>query len=94
MGFVGFHPAPPVGVSPLFFLHLFLVSILLCYFPTSKLGHMAGLFLSPTRNLANNSRARRHVNPWNYPVRVHTYEEYEAEFREKMRDAGYQLDKE
>ena len=45
-----------------------------------------------TRNLANASRARRHVNPWNYPVKVHTYEEYEDDFREKMIEAGLPVD--
>jgi len=55
---------------------------------------MAGIFLSPTRNLANNSRARRHVNPWNHPVAVHTYEEWETEFREKVKAAGLPLEKE
>ena len=40
------------------------------------------------------SRMKRHVNTWNHPVRVHTYEEYEDEFREKMREAGLPLDKE
>ena len=78
----------------IFYLHLFLVSFLLAYFPMSKLVHMGGVFLSPTRNLANDSRMRRHVNPWNYPVKVHTYEEYEDEFREKMKAAGIPVDKE
>jgi hypothetical protein len=55
---------------------------------------MAGVFLSPTRNLANNNRSVRHVNPWNYPVKVHTYEEYEEEFREFMKDAGIPVEKE
>jgi hypothetical protein len=54
---------------------------------------MAGIFLSPTRNLANNSRAKRHINPWNYEVRVHTYEEWEDEFREKMKSAGLPVEK-
>jgi hypothetical protein len=31
---------------------------------------------------------RRHLNPWNAPVTVHTYEEYEEEFRDKMIEAG------
>jgi nitrate reductase gamma subunit len=52
------------------------------------------VFLRPTRNLANNSRMIRHINPWNYPVKVHTYEEYEEEFGEKMKKAGVPLDKE
>jgi hypothetical protein len=55
---------------------------------------MAGVFLSPTRNLAGNSREVRHLNPWNAPVSVHTYEEYEDEFRQRMRDAGLPLEKE
>jgi hypothetical protein len=56
--------------------------------------HMGGVFLSPTRNLPCNTRAVRHVNPWNYPVEVHTYEEYEEEFREKMIEAGLPVEKE
>jgi hypothetical protein len=55
---------------------------------------MAGVFLSPTRNLANNNRMQRHVNPWNAPVKVHPYEEYEEEFGELMKEVGIPLDKE
>ncbi len=77
MGLVSFHPsAPAAGIGVIFYIHLFLLSILFAYFPFSKLVHMGGVFLSPTRNLANNSRMKRHINPWNYPVHVHTYEEY------------------
>jgi len=94
MGLVTFHPHIPDGVDPVFYVHLFFVSILLAYFPFSKLMHMAGVFLSPTRNLPGNTRAVRHVNPWNYPVPVHTYEEYEEEFREKMIEAGLPVEKE
>jgi nitrate reductase gamma subunit len=94
MGLVTFHPTIPESVSSLFYVHLFFVSVLLAYFPFSKLMHLAGVFLSPTRNLPNNTRAARHVNPWNYPVPVHTYEEYEEEFREKMIEAGLPVEKE
>ncbi len=94
MGLVTLHPVVPAGISPLFFTHLFLVSVLFAYFPFSKLMHAPGVFLSPTRNLKNDSRMRRHVNPWNYPVKVHTYEEYEDEFREAMKEAGLPIDKE
>ncbi|MEW6200743.1 MAG: sulfate reduction electron transfer complex DsrMKJOP subunit DsrM [bacterium] len=93
MGLVSFNPVVPAGINPLFFGHLFLVSILLAYFPFSKLMHMAGVFLSPTRNLANNNRAKRHVNPWDYPVKVHTYEEYEDEFRDLMKEVEIPVDK-
>ena len=94
LGWVCFHPVATDGVGLSFYVHVFLVSVLLAYFPMSKLMHMGGVFLSPTRNLANNSRMRRHINPWNYPVKVHTYEEYEDEFREKMKAAGLPAEKE
>ena len=93
MGIATFHPVIPEGISGIFYVHLFFVSILVAYFPFSKLMHMAGIFLSPTRNLVNNTRAVRHVNPWNYDVPIHTYEEYEDEFREKMIEAGLPVDK-
>ena len=95
MGLVSFHPAiPKDGIGAIFYVHLFFVSVLLAYFPFSKLMHMGGIFFSPTRNLPGNTRAVRHVNPWNYPVKVHTYEEYEDEFREKMIEAGVPVEKE
>jgi nitrate reductase gamma subunit len=94
MGLVAFRPTIPEGISALFFIHLFLVSVLLAYFPFSKLVHMAGVFLSPTRNLSNNSRMVRHINPWNPEVKFHTYEAYEDEFRERMVEAGLPVDKE
>ena len=93
MGLVTFHPVIPDGIGGVFFVHLFFVSVLLAYFPFSKLMHMGGVFLSPTRNLTADTRASRHVNPWNYPVHVHTYEEYEDDFREKMIGAGLPVDK-
>ncbi|MBN1849100.1 MAG: sulfate reduction electron transfer complex DsrMKJOP subunit DsrM [Deltaproteobacteria bacterium] len=93
MGLVTFHPVIPEDIGTIFYIHLFLVSILLAYFPFSKLMHMGGIFLSPTRNLSNNNRMVRHVNPWDYPVKTHTYEEYEDEFREKMVEAGLPVEK-
>ena len=81
-------------ISVIFYIHLFLVSTLFAYIPFSKIMHMGGVFLSPTRNLANNSRMERHINPWNYPVKVHTYEEYEDDFREKMKGVGIPVEKE
>jgi nitrate reductase gamma subunit len=94
VGLVTFRPVVPEAISGLFYSHLFLVCVLLIYFPFSKLVHMAGAFLSPTRNLANNNRMVRHVNPWDYPVKVHTYDEYEHELRDKMKAAGIPLEKE
>ncbi len=94
MSLVHFSPRPAEGVGAAFYVHLFLVSTLLAYFPFSKLVHGAGVLLSPTRNLTANTREVRHVNPWNRPLPVHTYEEYEDEFRDRMRDAGIPVEKE
>ena len=94
LGWVTFAPTVPKGVGTVFYIHLCFVFTLLAWFPFSKLMHMGGIFLSPTRNLANDNRMNRHLNPWNAPVKVHTYEEYEDEFREKMKLAGLPLEKE
>ena len=93
MSMLSFHPTPPKGVNLLFYIHLSFVCLLITYFPVSKLMHMPGIFLSPTRNLKNTSRKERHINPWNRPVKVHTYEEYEDEFREAIKEVGLPLEK-
>ncbi len=92
LGLATLNPVTPDGLGSLFLVHLMLVSALAAYFPFSKLMHMGGVFLSPTRNLANNSRMKRHVNPWNYPVKTHGYGEWQEEFRDKMKMAGIPLD--
>ena len=94
MGLVTLHPTIPEGVGTIIYIHLFLVSVLMAYFPWSKLMHAGGIFLSPTRNLANTSRMERHINPWNYPVKLHTYEEWEDEYRDLMKEAGIPVEKE
>lgn len=96
MSLVSLSPDPKLleGIGVVFYIHLFLISVLFAYFPFSKLMHMGGVFMSPTRNMANNSREKRRINPWNYPVKVHTYEEYEDDFREKMKAAGIPVEKE
>jgi nitrate reductase gamma subunit len=93
MGLVTIKPHIPEGIGGVFYVHLFFVSVLLAYFPFSKLMHLGGIFMSPTRNLTTNSREKRHINPWNYPVKVHTYQDYEDEFREKMIDVGLPVEK-
>ena len=94
MGLLSLSPVIPEGIGLLFYVHLFMLSVLLMYFPFSKLMHLGGVFMSPTRNLANTNRYRRHVNPWDYPVKVHTYEEYEDEFRDLMKAADMPVEKE
>lgn len=92
MGLITLQPVISGSIEPIFFMHLACVSVLIGYFPFSKLMHAGGIFLSPTRNMAANSREKRHVNPWNYPVKVHSYAEYEEEFGEKMKKMGLPLD--
>ena len=94
LGWVTFSPVVPKEIGTVFYIHLCFVFVLMVWFPMSKLMHMAGVFLSPTRNLANDNRMHRHINPWNAPVKVHTYEEYEEEFRDKMKLAGLPVEKE
>lgn len=94
MSLVIFSPQiPEAQISTVFYVHLFLVCILLAYFPFSKLMHLGGVFMSPTRNMPNDTRAKRHINPWNPTVKPRTYEEYEDEFREKMIGAGLPVEK-
>ncbi len=67
MGLVTFHPPGPQvlqSINPLFYFHLTCVCILIAYIPFSKLMHFVGIFFSPTRNMPNNNRYVRHVNPW------------------------------
>ncbi len=93
-GWASLQLVAPMGVGLWYFVHVFLVSALLVYFPFSKLLHAPGVFLSPTRNLANTNRIRRHINPWNPDVEGHAYAEWEEEFRDKLKAAGYALEKE
>jgi len=93
-GWLSLKPSAPGGVGVLVYTHLGFVFILMAWLPFSKLIHMGGIFMSPTRNLINNNRSQRHINPWNAPVKVHTYQEYEDEFRDKMKAAGLPVEKE
>ena len=94
LSLVHFQPKIPEGIGTIFYVHLFQVCVLFAYFPFSKLMHAPGVFLSPTRNMVNNSRKVRHINPWNPEVRKHHYHEYEDDFREFMVEAGLPVDKE
>jgi nitrate reductase gamma subunit len=91
MGLLSFDFAVPDGIGAQFYIHLFLVSVLIGYFPFSKLMHLGGIFLSPTRNLANDNRKNRHVNPWNPEVKIHEFDHWKEEFKEEIAEAGYEL---
>ncbi len=88
MSIIRFDPVVSGAIGLPFFIHIILACTLIAYFPFSKMMHAAGILFSPTRNLLNNSRMKRHINPWNHPVRVHTYAEYEDEFRNQMKKVG------
>ncbi|WP_319541667.1 sulfate reduction electron transfer complex DsrMKJOP subunit DsrM [uncultured Pseudodesulfovibrio sp.] len=93
MGLVTFNYVVPEAVGISFFVHVFLVSCLMAYFPFSKLMHMPGVFMSPTRNMPNDTRAKHHVNPWNDPnIKAHAYADYEKQFGVPMAEAGLPLD--
>ncbi|AGK62241.1 Nitrate reductase gamma subunit [Archaeoglobus sulfaticallidus PM70-1] len=83
-GLLSFHPPANPDLDLMFMLHLLFVSTLLAYFPFSKLMHSAGIFFSPTRNMPNNCRAKRHVNPWNYPVKGVDWNEFYENFKDDL----------
>jgi nitrate reductase gamma subunit len=94
MSLVLFNPhIPEAGLDLAFYVHLFLVSVLWAYFPFSKLMHLGGVFLSPSRNVPNNTRIKHHENPWNPHVPPHSYEAYEDDFREAMVEVGLPVEK-
>jgi len=94
VGLVTFQPVIITDIGSIFYIHLFLVCVLFIYFPFSKLMHLGGVFMSPTRNMKNNSREVRHINPWNPEIKVHAYSAYEDEFREFMAESGIPIEKE
>lgn len=87
---------PDASLAPggFFLVHVSLAAALVSWIPFGKLAHAAGVFLSPTRVLPNDSRRRRHVNPWNQPVPVRHYGEWEEEFKSVITGAGLPLDRE
>ena len=93
LGLVTLRPTVPEGIGLAFYVHVFFVSVLFAYFPFSKLMHMGGVFLSPTRNMPNDNRKRRHVNPIDPEVEVHTYAQWEEEFKDKLEAAEIPLDR-
>ena len=76
--------APPS--DPIFTYHFALVEVLMIYLPFSKLMHGAGIFLSPTRNQRDDSRARRKVNPWNDASTPHfqSWDEYYQRYKNEL----------
>jgi len=53
----------PLPADPALLVHLALVAALMVVFPFSKLLHAPGVFFSPSRNQADNTREKRHAPP-------------------------------
>ncbi len=53
----------PLPTDPALLVHLALVAALMIVFPFSKLLHAPGVFFSPSRYQADNTRERRHAPP-------------------------------
>jgi [DsrC]-trisulfide reductase subunit M len=45
-------------------LLFYAAALLLATFPYSKLLYVQGVFFSPSRNQADNTREQRHITPW------------------------------
>ncbi len=60
LGLIAFDWRPLPG-DPALLVHLTLVLSLMVVFPFSKLLHAPGVFFSPSRNQADDSRERRHA---------------------------------
>ncbi len=43
MGLATFTPSVPETIGSIFFIHLFMLSMLIAYFPFSKLTHLGGV---------------------------------------------------
>lgn len=54
----------PLPADPVLLVHLTLVIMLMVVFPFSKLLHAPGVFFSPTLNMKDTPRERRHVTEW------------------------------
>ena len=67
MGLLTLRPVAPPK-HPLFLVHFSLVSILMIYFPFSKLLHAGGIFFSPTRAQPYQIQhaGQRYTNPWDH----------------------------
>lgn len=71
-----------------FLTHFTLAQLLFIYIPFSKVAHLIGWVLAPTRNMRNITRWRRHVNPWDFPVELEPWEKYYEKFKEELELIG------
>ena len=77
---------PPSNLA--FLLHMLLAQVFLMYLPFSKVSHLIGWVLAPTRNQLNDARARLHRNPWNPSVELEPYASYAARYQRELEELG------
>jgi len=86
-GLLTLHPTLPPD-NPAFLLHLLLAQVFLMYLPFSKVAHLVGWVMAPTRNQRNDARARWHRNPWNPVVELEPYASYAARYQRELEELG------
>jgi nitrate reductase gamma subunit len=84
-----FHPTLPPN-NTIFLLHYFMAQILLIYIPFSKVAHLIGWILAPSRNMRNIARFKRHINPWNdkVPGIIEPWEKYYERYKQELEQLG------
>ena len=86
-GLLTLQPTLPPN-NTVFLLHLLLAQIFLMYLPFSKVSHLVGWVLAPTRNQRNDARALWHRNPWNPAVELEPYSSYAARYERELEELG------
>jgi len=87
IGLLTFQPVlPPSNLA--FLTHFLLAQLLLMYIPFSKVTHLVGWVLAPTRNQRNVARSEWHRNPWEPRVEIEDWESYAQRYRRELEELG------
>lgn len=84
-----FHPILPPN-NTIFLLHYVVAQFLFIYIPFSKVSHLIGWILAPSRNMRNIARYKRHINPWNdkVPGEIEPWEKYYERYKNELEQLG------
>jgi len=87
VGLLTFQPVlPPPNLA--FLTHFLLAQLLLMYIPFSKVTHLVGWVLAPTRNQRNVARSEWHRNPWQPNVNGEGWKKYAERYRKELEELG------
>jgi nitrate reductase gamma subunit len=86
-GLLTLQPVLPPS-NAVFLSHFLLAQLLLMYIPFSKVTHLIGWVLAPTRNQRNVGRSEWHRNPWNPAVELEPFESYAARYQRELEELG------